>query len=342
MRLAVSLCLPRKSTMKKNILLILLALLVSCDQQIRDFDLPTACFDVDKLEVYWGEYFTFTNCSDNAYSYYWSFGDGYSTSEPFPKYRYVDVGEYVVTLYAHNDDGVDSTKLNVVVNDGCGMDMTAFDYSFGIDYENPDEYLIPGTQSDISSKYVDEVIASVGEVEYSIPYLKKVCEWVNSNFTTENAWGGMIGEVHVNELFEQKIVYGCHSSVLVLSSIIRKMGFPSVMMETASITWAWEYMTHTNDEMAGHVMTEVYVNNKWVLLDNCLCVEDYNPLNPYVSMVDKEKHYYQDGLFVVAKGVDTWDYFKATGMETHELLISFAPMLKCHHEYIGSIEYSWK
>ncbi len=46
-----------------------------------------------------------TNLSSNAVEYLWDFGDGYTSKEESPVYRYTGKGAYKVTLRAFNADG---------------------------------------------------------------------------------------------------------------------------------------------------------------------------------------------------------------------------------------------
>ena len=61
---------------------------------------------------------TFTNNSDNATDYLWTFGDGNSSTEASPVHTYAAAGNYTVVLVANNDCGVPSMQvayLSIVV-----------------------------------------------------------------------------------------------------------------------------------------------------------------------------------------------------------------------------------
>ena len=104
----------------------------------------------------------------------------------------------------------------------CNLNMENYDYSFGIEYDNRQLYLTPGTQSDLNNEYLEEIWRDIGTPEFSLPGILNVCDWFNYNFSFENAGGGMIGEKTVNELYESKTFFGCHSAALVISSILRE------------------------------------------------------------------------------------------------------------------------
>ncbi|MCU4176210.1 hypothetical protein [Carboxylicivirga sp. N1Y90] len=221
----------------------------------------------------------------------------------------------------------------------CELDMESVDFSFGIDYEHPEKYLEPGEQSDLKAIYVDEVRAAIGTYLNDINGVLKVCHWVNQNFTFENAGGSMVGKENVNELYEGKTLYGCHTSALMISSLLRKLRFPALLVETADVDWAYRYINGETKAFAGHVMSEVFVGGKWILLDNnCSYVDDYDYLNPYISTQDPN----ESGLFVFTKGVDSWAYGLNDISFSHAHLISFVEHISCYEELFYTVNYNWK
>lgn len=76
------------------------------DDQKQPAAAPTADFDfaVNGMEV------TFTNKSQNATAYKWSFGDDETSKEASPKHTYAAAGKYTVKLTASNADGVTASK----------------------------------------------------------------------------------------------------------------------------------------------------------------------------------------------------------------------------------------
>lgn len=234
------------------------------------------------------------------------------------------------------------TKKDKNLETTCKLTMENYDYSYGIEYNNPEKYLAPGEQSDLDDTYLEEIRSITGTPEQSIAGIKTVCHWFNQNFTFSNAGGSMIGKKTVDELYESKTFYGCHSAALVISSVLREFGFPAVMIETASILWAYEYNEGAAQGFVGHVMTEVYVSDNWILLDNnCTYVEDYDCMNPFISAMDQDFYYYKQGLFTYTKGIDTWDYSVRDESDTHEKMINFANNIDCFKDIFNSVNYYW-
>ncbi|MEN8137990.1 MAG: hypothetical protein ABFR62_06125 [Bacteroidota bacterium] len=223
------------------------------------------------------------------------------------------------------------------IPDPCVNYLNSIDFSFGIDYDSPDKYLTPGEQSDLSDSHLEEVRDAIGTPEKNIDGILQVCHWVNQNFTFENAGGNMVGKLTVDEHFEIKTFYGCHSAALIISSILREFGFPAVMIETSDVQWGYDYNEGTAQYFAGHVMSEIFVNNKWVLLDNnCTYVNDYDKNNPFID-TNRDK-----GLFVFAKGVDFWEYSSHDEINfTHDEMIKFSENINCYEEMFNTVNYNW-
>jgi len=220
----------------------------------------------------------------------------------------------------------------------CKIDIDTIDFSFGILYDDPLEYLIPGEESDVSDLFHEEVRNGIGIPGDSIDDVLEVCHWINQHFAFVNAGGAMAGKNTVDELFEIKTFYGCHTLSLIISSVLREFGFPAVMIETADIQWAYDYKAGKVHHFAGHVMSEVYVENKWILLDNNGCyVEEYDPSNPYIPVINHPT----DAYFVFAKGIDIWDYSAKDNSFTDKKLRFFSENIYCFEELFNTVDYTW-
>lgn len=76
-----------------------------------NFDPPHPAFDVYKIvdEV------SLNNKTENASTYKWDFGNGISSTQPNPKYRYPVAGEYKITFIAQNENSVASAVAQVSI-----------------------------------------------------------------------------------------------------------------------------------------------------------------------------------------------------------------------------------
>jgi len=220
----------------------------------------------------------------------------------------------------------------------CPFDVDTMDFSFGIDYNHPENYLIPGEQSDLSAENFEIVQSAIGTPSNNVYGVKVVCDWINRNFTFDNAGGGMAGLNTVNELFEIKKFYGCHSLALIISSVLRGFGIPAVMIETVDVKWGYDYRNGFVDYFKGHVMSEVYINNKWILLDNNgTYVDEYDYTNPYIT----GKEPFTWGFLVFAKGVDIWDYQCGDDSLTDKALLDFTNNVDCYESLFYTEDYKW-
>ncbi len=266
--------------------------------------------------------------------------------------------EYEITI---NASGVEFNEDEVIINDKiqmaahykgilpeyyfitedpsiCKFDADTIDFTFGLDYDHPEKYLIPGEQSDLSVANLEMVRSAVGTPDADIGDILQVCHWINQNFTYEDAGGAMAGVNTVDELFENKTFYGCHSLALIISSVLREFGIPAVMIETADVQWGYDFRSGSVEYFAGHVMSEVYLNDKWILLDNnCTYVDEYDYTNPYISMTYSN----QGGLFVFAKGVDIWDYSGGDDSFTDEKMLDFSYNIHCYEDLFNTADYEW-
>ncbi|MBP6732204.1 MAG: PKD domain-containing protein, partial [Chitinophagales bacterium] len=65
---------------------------------------PIACFTANNTSAHIGQEFIFTNCSTGGTSSAWDFGDGNTSTQPSPRHRYLQTGNYTVTLSVTNAD----------------------------------------------------------------------------------------------------------------------------------------------------------------------------------------------------------------------------------------------
>jgi hypothetical protein len=181
--------------------------------------------------------------------------------------------------------------------------------AFGIDYANPEKYLVPGTQTTISSP---ELLDHLRTGEHSITHLRRIFLWMKKEFEGYSAHGATIGVVTVDQLFEERLLGGCNDHGLVYVSMLRELGYPAVFVNSVSIAWVELYQVGDPEQHIGHTFVEVYVDGRWVLIDstNGHYVEDgYDPSNPVIplegAIAGSNDEIY--GFYVSQKGIDQWD-----------------------------------
>lgn len=76
----------------------------------------SACFNVTSTTLQVGQTIAFFNCSDNADSYQWEFGDGYTSTAASPTHIYNTAGNYLVKLTATKNGVSDSYQQTLTIN----------------------------------------------------------------------------------------------------------------------------------------------------------------------------------------------------------------------------------
>ena len=77
---------------------------------------PSACFTVNNSNpVVNNDSVTFSNCSEDATSYSWTFGDGSTSTHTSPSHTYNQVNTYTATLTATGPGGTDSATRTITV-----------------------------------------------------------------------------------------------------------------------------------------------------------------------------------------------------------------------------------
>jgi len=194
---------------------------------------------------------------------------------------------------------------------------------WNIDYNNPRSYLTPGLQSTISSH---ETLAELEEKFSDYENLERLRElylWIQRDFKMYKGGGKLIGKVTTDELLNGKELSGCSDVALIFSAIARYLGYPSLMVDTASITWAVEFKAGVRTDYAGHVFVETYVSSKWILIDPSSgdFIMDYNSSNPIIPIKTENEI---EGYYVILKGKDMWDYGVESPDDLHLELQAFA------------------
>jgi hypothetical protein len=178
-----------------------------------------------------------------------------------------------------------------------------------------------------------KIVDSLRRKEQSIAHLGEIYFWIKREFTTWSAGGKTIGAITTDQLLTERRLGGCHDWGLVYASIARELGYPVVMVDTASIAWARQFLAGQKVGYVGHVFVEVFVEGKWVLVDstnNWYVESGYDPANAVIplkgSIAGSNEETY--GFFVMRKGVDTWGYGIRSNAELTRLMEDSARQLR--------------
>jgi PKD repeat protein len=119
----------------------------SCNKD-KDNSESIACFDMPVTTAKVGEEIQFSNCSENASSYSWDFGDGTTSILKEPSHVYAQAGNYEIKLLAGEDfnaDGIlnhldepDSITKDIIIDHNLkSIELTIKDANSWT-HENPD------------------------------------------------------------------------------------------------------------------------------------------------------------------------------------------------------------
>jgi len=76
---------------------------------------PSACLNVSTTTVSVGQYVSFSDCSIDAHSYLWEFGDGSTSTDQNPIHKYSSKGTYVAKLTASSKNGNKSDEISTAI-----------------------------------------------------------------------------------------------------------------------------------------------------------------------------------------------------------------------------------
>jgi transglutaminase-like putative cysteine protease len=176
--------------------------------------------------------------------------------------------------------------------------------AFGIDYSHPDMYLTQGEQTRISNP---AALDSLRGRSKGLAHLSEIYRWLRK-FDTYSAGGATIGEATVDELLASRRLGGCHDFALVYAAVARDLGYPAVMVDTASVEWIARFQKGEEGPHVGHVFVEVFLVDRWVLIDStrgAYVERGYDPANPVFREPAGGS---STGYYGMFKGIDTNAY----------------------------------
>ncbi len=175
---------------------------------------------------------------------------------------------------------------------------------------NPNSF----SQSDITPRIRDVALAIPGDDPFERlgAAMRMIIEdfaydpWYNSRQFTRTA----------DQLFQDRTLGGCSDYALVGLALFRAMGYPSLLVVTASDDWIKRYRDNDLSLVYGHSFIEVMVEGRWYLVDpnHFNFFEHYNPEEPW----------YPRNELYIARGFDFWDLGLRSTADAKKLLTSFA------------------
>ena len=206
-----------------------------------------------------------------------------------------------------------------VIGFGFGSDFTVKN----VDHTDPWIYSKPTLQTQLSSKDSDMLVQQFPG-DNTILKIGLILDWVRKNFNRYRGRGKMVAKQSAQEIFISKRLSGCNDWGIILTSLLRNLGYPVVFMNAAGIEWAKRYKKDPSIEFMGHTFLEIYVEGTWIVMDSVTgeYIEDYDFNDPVIPIPKKRAG--EIGYFVYQKGLDHWSLGVHSIQQNEEVMREFA------------------
>lgn len=133
-----------------------------------------------------------------------------------------------------------------------------------IDYANPQAYLEwPDTLGDRDA-ILDQARTLKGDSD--LASIQNVLAWMKDNLSYESekayAWR------NYDDVVREGAYGGCADQAIVCGALLKGVGIPAVWVKSMDVAWIWDFKKgRPFKSWSGHVFLEVWVDQKWQLLD---------------------------------------------------------------------------
>ena len=134
----------------------------------------------------------------------------------------------------------------------------------GIAYANPDKYLkIAESLGDLESI---EALATELKRDTGTGTIQSILDWKEQNISYN---GELAYEWRdFDTVLSEKAIGGCADESILCGALLKAAGIPTIWVKTMDVPWIWRFKKgEPFSTWSGHVFLEVYVNNRWMLLD---------------------------------------------------------------------------
>lgn len=134
--------------------------------------------------------------------------------------------------------------------------------------ENLDDFLINNMQNNVGEETLrfSELIGDINDIEDIANFYKVFIQEFKPDKNREVEKFKRTTE----EIVKSRICSGCNDAGLVLSTILRLKGIPTVFVSSGHIDWAKDLQEQNENarSVRGHIFLEIYLNDKWYLFDS--------------------------------------------------------------------------
>jgi hypothetical protein len=168
-------------------------------------------------------------------------------------------------------------KTVIVLYALCLGSLWAIEPQFGsIDYTKPREYL--GWPESLGDRGAIQRQASQLKADSDRETIRNVLNWMKGSLKHDSqkayAWR------NYDDVLREKAFGGCADQAIVCGVLLKGAGIPAVWVKTMDVNWIWDFKKgRPFQSWSGHVFVEVWVDQKWMLLDPAgeVLYEDYRP-----------------------------------------------------------------
>ncbi|MBN1222745.1 MAG: transglutaminase domain-containing protein [Candidatus Aminicenantes bacterium] len=211
--------------------------------------------------------------------------------------------------------------FSFVIGFGFGSDFPVRN----VDHTDPWIFSKPTLQTQLSAKNTEMLVLQFPG-DNTISKIGLILDWVRTNFNRYRGRGEMAAKQSAQEIFTRRKLSGCNDWGLILTSLLRNLGYPVVFMNAAGIEWAKRHKEDSSIEFMGHTFLEVYVEGKWIVMDSVTgeYIEDYDFKDPVIPIPKKRAG--EKGYFVYQKGLDHWSMGVHSIKDNEKIMREFALM----------------
>lgn len=167
-----------------------------------------------------------------------------------------------------------------------------------------EDFLKEGKQAAITPKIKEAAVSINGE---GLTFVANVLEWMDEHLQKRKYTQKLFRKRTADEIIKSGFSTGCTDDALVFIALTRAGGIPAKYVEAIETKW----LEKDGERITGHVFAEIFVNNKWYLVDPAgreISVKPVPDRNQYV---------------VFAKGLDSWDIGIKSYEDLKEEFLSF-------------------
>ncbi len=170
----------------------------------------------------------------------------------------------------------------------------------GRDQPLPEETLVylRGSRQSVMTPAI-QAIAGQLQADTRRERMLKAVDYIWTHFRYENREAHLSFTRAADELFQSQVLGGCSDFALVQSVLFRALGIPARLVITADIDWMEKYKENNLYMTRGHVFIEVFLENRWYLVDTA-----YRTVYLDYQVFQKS---YPRNLFFCFRTIDYWD-----------------------------------